>query len=75
MSNKLIQVVFAEDRSEIIICSVSGHVTYVSSTRAIKRMPIASDIEAKDPSMHKRLQFAKEILMQAPAAKSSRRHA
>ena len=75
MSNKLIQVVFAEDRSEIIICSVSGYVTYVSAAKAIKRMPIASDIEAKDPSMYKRLQFAKEVLMQPAAPKSSRRHA
>ena len=72
LSNKIIQVQFQEDRSEIIICSNTGVVTYVNSGRHVKRLPLTSDIEKLDPSMFKRLQFSKEILLQFVSKKSDK---
>ena len=39
-------------------------VTFVNSRKQIKKLPLSSDLETKDPSMYKRLQYAKEILIQ-----------
>ena len=39
-------------------------VTFISSKKQIKKLPLSSDLESKDPSMYKRLQYAKEILLQ-----------
>lgn len=39
-------------------------VTFVNSKKQIKKLPLSSDLESKDPSMYKRLQYAKEILIQ-----------
>jgi hypothetical protein len=39
-------------------------VTFVNSKQLIKKLPLSSDLESKDPSMYKRLQYAKEILIQ-----------
>lgn len=38
--------------------------TFISSKKQIKKLPLSSDLESKDPSMYKRLQYAKEILIQ-----------
>ncbi|CDW89711.1 protein kinase domain protein [Stylonychia lemnae] len=63
LSNKIIQVIF-QDLSELILCSGNGIVTFVSSKKQIKKLPLSSDLESKDPSMYKRLQYSKEILIQ-----------
>lgn len=39
-------------------------VTFVNAKQQIKKLPLSSDLESKDPSMYKRLQYAKEILLQ-----------
>jgi hypothetical protein len=48
----------------LILCSGNGIVTFISSKKQIKKLPLSSDLESKDPSMYKRLQYAKEILIQ-----------
>ena len=63
LSNKIIQVLF-QDLSELILCSGNGMVTFINSKKQIKKLPLTSDLECKDPSMYKRLQYAKEILIQ-----------
>jgi polo-like kinase 1 len=63
LSNKIIQVIF-QDQSELILCSGNGMVTFVNSRKQIKKLPLSSDLESKDQSMYKRLQYAKEILLQ-----------
>ncbi len=62
LSNKIIQVLFS-DSSELILCSGSGMVTFVTAQKQVKKLPLSSDLECKDPSMYKRLQYAKEILI------------
>ncbi|TNV73013.1 hypothetical protein FGO68_gene9289 [Halteria grandinella] len=65
LTNKLIHTVFLDDRSELIIDSgAQGIVTYVNKGGEARSMPLHSDIEGKDASMFKRLQIAKEMLMQ-----------
>lgn len=39
-------------------------VTFVNNKKCIKKLPLTSDLESKDPSMYKRLLYAKEILVQ-----------
>ena len=50
--------------SELILFSGNGLVTFVTSKKQIKKQPLSSDLELKDPSMYKRLQYAKDILIQ-----------
>lgn len=38
-------------------------VTFINSKKDIKKLPLTSDLESKDPSMYKRLLYAKEILV------------
>jgi len=64
-SNKVIQVLF-QDQSELILCSGSGMVTFVNSKRDVKSVPLnnpESNLEMEDPSLFKRLQYAKEVLV------------
>jgi polo-like kinase 1 len=63
LSNKIIQVIF-QDQSELILCSGNGMVTFINSRKQIKKLPLSSYLESKDQSMYKRLQYAKEILLQ-----------
>jgi len=46
------------------MCSGNGMVTYINARKQVKILPLTSDLESKDPSMYKRLQYAKEILIQ-----------
>lgn len=62
LSNKVIQVVF-QDASELILSSGSGNVTFITSRREVRSTPLYSDLEIKDPSLFKRLNYAKEILV------------
>jgi len=39
-------------------------VTFINSKRQIKKLPLQSDLETNDASLYKRLQYAKEILVQ-----------
>jgi polo-like kinase 1 len=63
MSSKIIHVLF-QDMSELVLFSGNGLVTFVTSKKQVKKQPLSSDLEAKDPSMYKRLQYAKDILIQ-----------
>ena len=38
-------------------------VTFINNKKEIKKLPLTSDLESKDPSMYKRLLYAKEILV------------
>ena len=62
LSNKVIQVIF-QDISELILSSGSGTVTFITSKREVRNSPLYQDLENKDPSLFKRLNYAKEILM------------
>ena len=72
-TNKVIQVMF-QDQSELILCSGSGLVTFVNSKQEVKTMPLSvqndANLEATDKSLFKRLQYAKEILVQMMSAQS-----
>jgi len=76
-SNKVIQVVF-QDASELILCSGSGQVTFVNAkASSVRRVPLNStpgsnlNLEIEEPSLFKRLQYAKEILMQMVSSSNS----
>lgn len=64
-SNKVIQVIF-QDKSELILASGAGVVTFVNAKQQIKVCPLLQDsnLEIEDPSLFKRLQYAKEVLVQ-----------
>jgi hypothetical protein len=47
-------------------------VTFISARKEVKSLPLTSDLEVKDPSLYKRLKYAKDILLQMihkPASK------
>jgi hypothetical protein len=58
----VIQVVF-QDISELILSSGSGNVTFITSKGEVRNSPLYYDLEKKDPSLFKRLNYAKEILV------------
>lgn len=62
LSNKIIQVVF-QDSSELILQSGHGEVTFITSRREVRHAPLHTDLENDDPSLFKRLNYAKEILV------------
>ena len=62
LSNKVIQVCY-QDLSELILASGSGSVTFITARKEIKTTPLYSDLEKHDPSLFKRLNYAKEILL------------
>lgn len=72
-TNKIIQVLF-QDQSELILCSGSGYVTFINSKQEVKMMPLSvqndTNLEVTDKSLFKRLQYAKEILVQMMSAQS-----
>ena len=72
-TNKVIQVMF-QDQSELILCSGSGIVTFVNSKHEVKTMPLSAqndlNLEVTDKSLYKRLQYAKEILVQMMSVQS-----
>ena len=57
-----------QDQSELILCSGSGYVTFVNAKQEVKMMPLSVqneiNLEVADKSLFKRLQYAKEILVQ-----------
>lgn len=68
LNNKMIQVVFL-DKSELILSSDNGDVHFVTSKDEVRNTKISSDmksyasLEQSDPSLFKRLNYAKEMLM------------
>lgn len=62
LSSKVIQVIF-QDLSELILSSGSGNVTFIKSKGEVRNTPLYQDLENKDPSLFKRLNYAKEILV------------
>jgi polo-like kinase 1 len=69
LTNKMIHTVFLNDHSELVIDSNIAIVTYVNSLQQMRSLPLHSDIEGQDKSMFKRLQIAKEMLMQSSTHK------
>ena len=67
--NKIIQVMF-QDQSELILSTGSGYVTFVNAKQEVKQMPLTEDENLEDKSLYKRLQYAKEILVQMISAQS-----
>ena len=63
LSNKIIQVVFL-DTSEIILSSSSGMVAFINAKRERVSYPLSSDLENTNPSLFKRLRYAKDMLIQ-----------
>ena len=63
-----------QDQSELILCSGSGIVTFVNSKQEVKSMPLSAqndvNMEVSDKSLYKRLQYAKEILVQMMSVQS-----
>jgi hypothetical protein len=55
-SNKVIQVIF-QDKSELVLASGAGVVTFVNAKQKIKVCPLLQDsnLEIEDPSLFKRL--------------------
>lgn len=54
-----------QDQSELILCSGSGIVTFVNAKRELKTIAVSNpSLEHEDPSLFKRLQYAKEVLVQ-----------
>ena len=68
-TNKIIQVMF-QDQSELILSTGSGYVTFVNAKQEVKQMPLSEDENLEDKSLYKRLQYAKEILVQMISAQS-----
>ena len=71
-TNKVIQVMF-QDQSELIIYSGSGYVTFVNSKQEVEIHPLSAqneNLERTNKSLYKRLQYAKEILVQMMSASS-----
>ena len=72
-TNKIIQVLF-QDASELILASGSGYVTFINSKQEVKMMPLSvqndTNLEVTDKSLFKRLQYAKEILVQMMSTQS-----
>lgn len=68
LNNKMIQVIFL-DHSELILSSDSGDVMFITSKGQVRQSIISSDLktysslERSDPSMYKRLNYAKEMLL------------
>jgi len=58
----VIQVVF-QDSSELILSSGQGDVTFITSRKEVWNTPLYQDLEKEDPSLFKRLNYAKEILV------------
>ena len=68
MNNKVIQVAFL-DKSELLLSSDSGQVDFITSKSEVRSTTISSDmknfssLESTDPSLFKRLNYAKEMLL------------
>ena len=62
LSNKVIQVIF-KDNSELLLSSGSGSVAFITAKEEVRNTPLYQDLEKKDPSLYKRLNYAKEILL------------
>ena len=45
------------------MASGSGSVTFITARKEVKTTPLYSDLEKHDPSLYKRLNYAKEILL------------
>lgn len=52
------------DTSEIILSSSSGMVAFINAKRERVSYPLSSDLENTNPSLFKRLRYAKDMLIQ-----------
>ncbi|CAG9323808.1 unnamed protein product [Blepharisma stoltei] len=61
LSNKIVQVSF-QDKTELLLCSESKFVTYVSKKGERNTYPLHSAMESRNMEMTKRLKYTKEVL-------------
>ena len=61
MSHKVVQVCF-QDKTELILCSETKMVTYVSKTGERQTMTLSSAMESDNAEMTKRLKYTKDVL-------------
>ena len=64
-----------QDASELIICSGSGLITFINSKQEVKTVSLNGpgadeNLRLTDKSLYKRLQYAKEILVQMMSVQS-----
>lgn len=77
LSNKMIQVIFL-DKSELIMSSDDGKVIFITSKGELRNTTISNDfksyneLETTDPSLFKRLNYSKEILLSMINPKSKK---
>ena len=64
LSNKVVQVIFHQDNTEIILSSELKVVTYVNKKRERLQFPLSSALESSNQEMAKRLKYTKDILTQ-----------
>jgi len=63
MSHKVVQVCF-QDKTELVLCSASKMVTYVSKSGERQTMTLSSAMESENVEMTKRLKYTKDVLAQ-----------
>lgn len=61
LSNKIVQVYF-QDKSEIMLCSVSKYVVYINKHGEIVSSPLINALDSGNKEMSKRLRYTKEII-------------
>ena len=64
LSNKVVQVIFHQDQTEIILSSELKVVTYVNKKHERLHFPLSSALENSNQEMAKRLKYTKDILTQ-----------
>lgn len=63
MSHKVVQICF-QDKTELVLCSASKMVTYVSKSGERQTMALSSAMESGHAEMTKRLKYTKDVLAQ-----------
>ena len=61
LNNKVVQVCF-QDNTEVLICSDSRLVTYVTKQGTRNTWPLKEALDSSDSEMIKRLKYAKDIV-------------
>jgi len=62
LSNKVVQVIFYQDSTEIILSSELKVVTYVNKKHERLHFPLATALDSTNQEMAKRLKYTKDIL-------------
>ena len=71
LSNKVVQVIFHQDQTEIILSSELKVVTYLNKKQERLHFPLSSALESSNQEMAKRLKYTKDILTQMLSGKGT----